>query len=187
MAKLLKNYVALFIFSGLLLAFGVITLPPLELPVINFILALGLIAYLVLFLFKKLSHARGVMFVVLLVEFVIVSLIAAGLVLQQFKLINISGVCRTVGLALWLHSLGALIAAYHAAYVRSARRTPPYIFALHLAFVSLGVYMFASPFISDLIVTWIVSIASLTFGVLALIFAIIFAARSGKKKKSNKA
>ena len=104
MAKIFKNYVALFVFSGLLFALGVLTLPPLKLPVINFILAFALIAYLAFFLFGKLSNARGLMFPVLLAEFVIISLIAAGLLLSQFKLIEIDGVCRIVGISLWIHS-----------------------------------------------------------------------------------
>jgi hypothetical protein len=50
MANFFKNYVVLFIFSGLLFAFGILTMPPLKLPVINFVLAIGLFAYLALFL-----------------------------------------------------------------------------------------------------------------------------------------
>ncbi len=182
MAKLFRNYVALFIFSGLLLALGVITLPPLNLPVINFILAVGLVAYLALFLFKKLSAARGVMFVVLLTEFVIISLIAAGLVLQQFKIINVSGVSRIVGLSLWIHSAGTMIAEYHAAYVRNANRAPLYVFALHLALASFGVYMFAKPIVSDEIIAWIVAVSALALGVATLVLAIVTASKKGKKK-----
>lgn len=186
MSKLFKNHIALFIFSAILFAFGVLTLPPLELPVINFILALCLLAYLALFLFKRLSSSRGVMFVVLLVEFVIISLVAAGLVLQQLKIINVSGVCRTVGLALWLHSAGALIAAYHSAYVKNANRTPPYVFAINLGLASIGVYMFAAPFISDELVLWILSITAFVLGISALVFAIIFASKKSKKNRKNK-
>jgi len=181
MTRLLKNYTALFVFSGLLLAFGVITLPPLKIPVINFMLAVGLLAYLALYLFKRLASARGVMFVVLLSEFVIISLIAAGLLLQQFKLIDISGVCRILGLSIWIHSAGALIGEYHAAYVRSAIRTPLYVFALHLALATLGVYAFAAPFVSDEWIAWLLSVTSLALGILALVFAIIFATRKSKK------
>ena len=182
MTKLFKNYVALFIFSGILIALGVLTLPPLELPVINFILAIGLVAYLALFLFKKLSHARGVMFVVLLVEFVIISLIAAGLVLQQFKIINVSGVSRIVGLSLWIHSAGAMIAEYHAAYVKNIKRAPLGVFSLHLGLASFGVYMFAKPLVSDEIIAWIVAVSALALGVAALVLAIVTAAKKSKKK-----
>ena len=182
MAKILKNYVLLFIFSGLLLALGVITLPPLKLPVIKFILAIGLVLYLALFLFKRLSGPRGVMFVVLLVEFVIISLIAAGLVLQQFKIIDESGVSRIVGLSLWIHSAGAMIAEYHSAYVRGAKRTPIYVFAIHLALASFGVYMFAKPLVSDEIIAWIVAVSALALGVAALVLAIVTASKKSKKK-----
>ena len=179
MAKLFKNYVALFVFSGLLFIFGVIALPPLK------ILALGLLAYLSLFLFKKLSGAYSVMFVVLLSEFVIISLISAGLILSQFELIAIDGVCRVIGLSLWIHSLAALIGEYHAAYVRSARRTPPYVFVIHLALASFGMYMLASPFLSDTTISWIVSVTAFISGSLSLIFAIIFASSKRKPGLSN--
>lgn len=179
MAKLFKNYVALFIFSGFLLVTGVLTLPPLRLPVIKLILAIGLFLYLALFLFKKLREARSVMFLVLLIEFVIISLIAAGLVFSQFELIKIDGVCRITGLSLWIHATGAMIGEYHAALTR-AKRTPLYVFALHIALLSFGAYTFAAPFVSDKTISWIASALSFALAVLFLIFAIIFA--SARKK-----
>jgi hypothetical protein len=184
MANFFKNYVALFIFSGLLFAFGILTLPPLKLPVINFVLAIGLFAYLALFLFGKLSRAKGVMFTVLLVEFVLISLIATGLLLSQASLIKINGVCRVVGISLWIHSAASMIGEFHAASVKMHRRTPIYIFALHLGLSSFGIYIFAAPFISDKTIAWIASAISFALGALCLIFAIIFAAR-GKKKATQ--
>ena len=184
MANFFKNYVALFIFSGLLFAFGILTLPPLKIPVINFVLAFGLLAYLALFLFGKLSRARGAMFTVLLVEFVIISLIAAGLLLSQVSLIKINGVCRVVGLSLWIHSTASMIGEYQAATVKIHRRTPMHIFVLHLSLSSFGVYIFAAPFISDKTIAWIAALLSFALGALCLIFAIIFAAR-GKKKATQ--
>lgn len=183
MANFFKNYVALFIFSGLLFAFAVLTLPPLKLPMINFILAFGLVSYLTLFLFGKLSRARGVMFLVLLIEFVIISLIAAGLVLGQFELIKIDGVCRIVGISLWIHSTATLIGEYHAACIKSHRRAPAYLFALHLSLSSFGIYIFASPIISDRTIAWIASGLAFALGALSLIFAIIYAAKRNKTEK----
>lgn len=184
MTKLFKNYVFLFVFSGVLLTLGMLSLPPFKLPVVNSVLAVWLLVYLVFFLFKKLSQSYGVMFLILLSEFVVISLIAAGFILGQFKLIKTDGLCSILGLTLWVHSISALISGYYATYVGKPRCIPPYIFLIYIALTTLGVYTFADPYLSDTVVTWIASIFSLSVGVVSLIFAIVFAA-NGKKSLAD--
>ncbi len=184
MKKVFNNYIVDFILALLSIALGVIMLPVLfGLDIINIILAIGLVLYLALFLFGRLTRRRGAMFVIILLEFMVVAVIATGLVLQQFKIFNISGVCQIIGLVLWLHSAGMLMGEYFTARAKDAKRTPPYIFALHILLVSLGTYMFAAPFISDELIAWIISIGLMTLGVALIALAIYLLP---KKKKSSK-
>ena len=179
MAYFFKNYVFLFVFSGVLLGLGVLVLPPLNLPVTKLILAVWLSLYLSLFLFKRLARASGVIFTVLLAEFVIISLISAWLMLGQLNIAEVGALSSLLGFSLWIRSSSALIEEYNAAYSRRSRRSP-YIFLLYLSLASLGIYSVAAPPISDLAIAWLVSIASFTLGAVALVFAIIFAAKSRK-------
>ena len=182
MANLFKNYIFLFIFAGLLFAMGTLSLPPLKLPLLKLIIATALVFYLVFFLYKRLSRSIGVMFIVFLIEFVTISLISAGLILAQLRLINTGALSSVLGFTLWVRSVSALIGKYDIAYTNRLSRSP-YIFALYLGLASFGIYVFASPIISDTLVSWLTSLASFTFGTLALVFAIISVAKAKKSKK----
>ena len=182
MAKLFKNYVFLFGLSAMLFGLGIIAMPPLKLPFIKLILALGLIFYLAFFLFKRLSRSAGAMFTVHLMEFVIISLISAWLILGQLKLINIGELSSVLGFSLWIRSSSALIGEYCASYSRKPRRAP-YVFVLYLALSSFGIYIFSSPILSESFIAWLASLSSLAFGASALVFAIIFAAKEKKKEE----
>ena len=180
MTKLFKNYVFLFIFSGVLLALGVLTLPPLKLPIVKSLVAAWLLIYLVFFLFKRLSASYGVTFLIILSEFIVISLFAAGLFLGQFKVINFDGLCRILGATLWVHAVSVLIREYYATYVGKPRCVPPYIFVLYLGLATLGMYAAAAPFLSDTVITWAASTFTLAVGTLSLILAIVYASNSKK-------
>ena len=183
MAKLFKNYIALFIFAFILAALGVISLPVvLGDLIIDLILALALIAYLILFLFDRLSASSGASFVIFLSEFVTIALIAAGLLLGQFKIINVLGVCRVIGLSIWIHTSGVAIESYIEAYRRQSKKIKPYAFAIYLSLSSIGVYMLASPFISNKAVAYIISGISFALSILTLTLGIIRAAKNKTQK-----
>ncbi len=184
MQKLFKNYIVDFILAALLIALGVLMLPVLfGNEIINVILAVGLLAYVVIFLFGKLTRRRGIRFVVILVEFVVITVIAVGLVLQQFKVINISGVCKIVGACIWLHGVCSLLGEYFTVAVKDGKRCPPYLFALHIALVTLGTYMFAAPFFSDETIAWILAIGFMALGAALIALGIVFIPKKKKKKK----
>ncbi len=184
MPKIFKNYIVDFILAAILIALGVVMLPVLfGLDIINIILAIGLLLYLALFLFKRITKRRGAMFVIILVEFMIVAVIATGLVLQQFKIFNISGVCKILGLVLWVHSAGMLLGEYFNAKNKDAKTCPPYLFALDIALLTLGTYMFAAPFASDELIAWIVAITLMSLGAALIALAIYYIP---KKKKTAK-
>ena len=185
MNRIYKNYIFDIIFAVLALALGIIMLPPFNIgqKIINILLAVTLVAYLVVHLFGKLRRSRGATFVLTLIEFSVVSLISVGLVLQQFKVFNISGVCRTVGLVLWLRGIVSILGMYiRLGTVKSESYNLPK-FALYLLLITLGACAFASPVISDLAFNWIICIVmiltAVIFGALALIY-------SPEKKKKTK-
>ena len=185
MTKLFKNYVFLFIFSGITLALGVLSLPPIKLPVVKSVIATWLLVYLVFFLFKRLSSAYGRTFLIVLSEFVVISLIAAGLFLAQFGVIKAEGLMRIIGFTLWVHAICVLIREYYSTYVGKPRSAPPYVFISYIALLSVASYTIAAPFVSDLVVTWVISSLTLAAGVTSLIFAIIYATSGQKSLKES--
>ena len=169
------------------LVLGIIMLPPIGLgqQILSVMLAITLIAYLVMFLFDKARRARGTSFVLILIEFTVISLIAVGLILQQFKIFGETNVvCPTIGIVMWLRGIVVNVSMYAtASSVKKSKYNLPE-FLLCIIFSTLGVYLFAKPITSDLVITWCLCgflfFCALVFGGLALLFAPI-----GKHKRDN--
>ena len=127
-------------------------------------------AYLVIHLFGKLQRTKGATFILTLIEFSVVCIIIVGLVFQQLRVFNIVGVCRTLGVVLWLRGIVSITVMYiNLGTLKSARYNLPK-FILYLCLITTGVYLFANPLITDLVFNWILcSVMLLT----ALIFAFL--------------
>ena len=183
MKKLYKNFVFDIVLAVIALALAIVMLPPFEIGqlALNVLLAATLLAYLVIYLFDKVRRARGTIFILLALEFLVICVLILGLFLQQLKLFNVSSVCATLGLVLWLRGIVATVSLYlTSSATKKTKNTLP-SFLLYLLLVSVGAYTFANPFISDLALTWIVCVffflAAVVFGALAFLYS------PSKKKK----
>ena len=178
MRKIYKNYIFDIIMAVVSLILGILMLPPIGLgqKMLSVMLALTLVGYLVIFLFDKARRARGTSFVLILVEFAVISLIAVGLFLQQFKVFGEANViCPTIGIVMWLRGIVVNVSMYvSASSIKKSKYNLPE-FLLCILFSTLGVYLFAKPITSDLVITWILCgfllFCALVFGALALLFA----------------
>ena len=178
MKKIYRNYVFDIIMAVVALVMGILMLPPIGIggQVLNILLALILVVYLAIYLFDKVRRARGTSFILILIEFSVVSLIAVGLILQQFHVFGDANVvCPTIGIVMWLRGVVVIISMYvTAATVKKNRyNLPEFVLCIFLA--SAGVFLFARPITSDLVITWIICvfflICFISFGALALLFA----------------
>ena len=140
--------------------------------ILYILIAAVIIAYLALFLFKKIRKAnKRVIQVLTIVEFSLLSLIALGCIFSQFKIINISGACAIFGLALWARGSVEIFRAY---YYRSDTKEqyPVWYLALSIAMVTFGTYCFAKPFISDLVILWLFVSVLIVVGLLLLVLGL---------------
>ena len=140
--------------------------------ILYILIAAVIIAYLALFLFKKIRKAtKRVIQVLTIVEFSLLSLIALGCIFSQFKIINISGACQIFGLALWARATVEIFRAY---YYRSDTKEvyPVWYLAISIAMITFGTYCFAKPFISDLVILWLFVSILIVLGLLLLILGI---------------
>lgn len=184
MKKLYKNFIFDIILAVLALALGIVMLPPFEIGqlALNILLAAALLAYLVIYLFDKVRRARGTIFILLALEFIVICVLILGLFLQQLKVFNVSSVCATLGLVLWLRGAVCLISLYLTASVTRKTKYSLPSFLLYLLLVSVGAFTFAKPFVSDLALTWIICIFFfLVF--IAFIFLAFLYSPSKKKKQ----
>ncbi len=175
--RIYKNYIFDIVIAGLALVLGIVMLPPFGIGqhLLNLLLAISLAAYLVIHLFGKLQRTKGTAFILTLFEFSVVCIIIVGLIFQQLRVFNIAGVCRTLGVVLWLRGIVSITVMYiNLGTLKSARYNLSK-FILYLLLITAGVYLFANPLITDIIFNWILCVVMLLtaviFGFLAFIYS----------------
>lgn len=173
--KKFKNDWIIYMLVGILaLALGVVLIPgvtDLGEKTLSLVIALALVIYLFTFLLKKIiTKSSNVIKVLTIIEFIVILLIALGLVLSQFKVINISGACKIIGCVLWLRGSVEMIHAYF--FKGEKKNYPLWLVFVNLGFVTLGTYMFAKPFITDETFILIMAIIFLLIGLISLIFMV---------------
>lgn len=182
MKKILKNKLACIILGAVCLLASILFAPiwyfwdscpwkDLGKQVINLLIAACIIAYLVLYLFKKVKGpGKRVIKVLTIVEFALLSLIALGCIFSQFKVINVQGACQIFGLILWTRGCVELFRAY---YHRADSKEiyPVWYLAVSIVLVTFGTYCFAKPFIQDIVILWIFVAILATSGILLLVYA----------------
>jgi hypothetical protein len=150
--------------------------------IIGILIASLIVAYLALYLFKKIKRAsKQVIKVLTIVEFALLALIALGCVFRQFQIIKIGQASQIFALAVWTRGTVELFRAY---YYRSDTQEvyPVWYLAISIAMVTLGTTFFVKPLISDPAVLWLFVACLFTFGLLLLVLGI----NNVKKNKSSK-
>ena len=181
------DWLVCFIVSVIAITLGILLIVnnyKIGMQILNIAISIILILYLFLFLLPVLRHKSGAIQILTIVEFVIVALIALGLILQQFKVFNIAGACRIIGLVIWIRAVVELFRAYFYKGKDSSYKYAIWYFCIILALITLGTYMFARPFFSDQQVVLALSIACFILAVVLIVLGIIYVPKkAGKTKK----
>ncbi len=188
MKRFKGDYIVYLIVSVLLITLGIVMLVnnyEIGLKIVNIALALIIVAYLALVLFPLVKHKRGTIQILCIVEFVLVCLIAVGLVLQQFKVFNIAGACKIAGLVIWLRAIVELFRAYFYRGKDSSYNYAIWYFCLILGLITLGTYMFAKPFFTDQQVVLTLSIVCFVLALALIVVGIMYIPKK-KARKSKK-
>lgn len=187
MGKLYKNFWFDLCSATAALIIGIVMIPTFGISgnVLDILLAITLVAYLVIFLFDKLKRTKGAIFVLTIIEFVLISVLAIGLVFQQFKLISISSVCQSIGLVLWLRGVVMAVGMYLASLAAKKPQSNLPRFILSIVLISVGALLFASPIIADNILEWVLCISFFIYAVIFLLLAFLFAPWRDKKPENK--
>ncbi len=159
------------------LVLGIVMLPPFGIGIyaLNTLLAATLVVYFLVYLMDKLKRTKGIIFILTATESVAYFLIVIDLVIQQFTSFEAFSVCRALGIVFWIRGTVSAIGMYVSA--TSNKRTkgnlPRFLFRISL--ISFGVYLFANPLVTDIVLNWAMCIlfyaSALAFGALALLFS----------------
>ena len=167
------------------LALGVVMLPVFGIVerFVDILLAAALVAYLVLFLLDKLKHTRGTVFGLTAIEFAVLSVLAIGLIIQQFSPMSISSVCQVIGIVLWLRGSVMTAKLYiYALSVKKPRRELPWL-GVAILMISVGVWLIVSPIFSDVVCEWVICIALFITSLVFFWLAFLFYHPKAKQKK----
>ena len=189
MKRFKLDWLVYFILSVFAIAGGIIMLPgvtDLGGKILNILLAICLVVYACLYLLPKIKSYRKTPQILTIIEFVILCLLALGLVLVQFKVFQISGVVRIIGLAIWLRCVVELFRAYYYRGEASSYKYPVWLLCIYLVLITLGTYIFAAPFISDEKLVLIMAIALLVLAVGLIVLGIVLVPKQKQNKKQNK-
>ena len=171
-----KNYIFDLVIAVLALVLGILMLPPFGIGqyCLNLLLALSLATYLAVHLFGKMQRTRGATFILTLIEFSVICIIIVGLVFQQFRVFELVGVCRTLGVVLWLRGIVSITVMYiNLGTLKSARYNLPK-FILYLLLITVGVYLFANPLLTDYVFNWIICLVMLFSALIFFLLSFIY-------------
>jgi len=188
MKRFKGDYIVYLIVSVLLITLGIVMLVnnyEIGLKIVNIAIALILVAYLALVLFPLIKHKRGTVQILTIVEFVLVCLIAVGLILQQFKVFNIANACQIIGLVVWLRAVVELFRAYFYRGKDSSYNYAVWYFCLILVLITFGTYMFAKPFFTNEQVVLALSIICFVLALALIIVGIIYIPKKQSKKSKK--
>lgn len=189
MKRFKYDWLVYLLVSVLAIALGIVLIVnnyEIGLKILNIAIAIILVAYMLLFLLPILKHKRGTVQILVIVEFILIGIIAIGLILQQFKVFNIVGACKIIGLVIWLRCIVELFRAYFYRGKDSSYKYAVWYLCIILALFTLGVYMFAKPFFSDQQVVLALSIGLFVAAAVLIVLGIICLPKNGKKKSSSK-
>lgn len=174
--KLYKNHIFDIIAAIASLIIFVVMIPPFGIAryALNILLAITIGIYAYLYLFPKLTTTHGTPFVLATAEFVIITLVVISLIIQQLHLVEISGVCQTIGLVLWVRGVVLTSVTYLGALKAKKPHKSTTSFIVGMVLTTAGALLFANPIVSDAVLEWVLCLLflvyALLFGALAFLY-----------------
>ena len=140
---------------------------------VNLIMLISIAAYIFFYLipsFKK-EHRESIRMLIV-IECVLFAVIALGCVFEQFKVINLSGPCVILGMALWIRGVIYVVKGYLYRHSSGERHYSLIDITFAIALVTVGAVLVVRPFFTELHLTWVGSIAVIVTAVILIIFGI---------------
>ncbi len=152
--------------------------------IVNLIIAACLMVYVANYLFPKVKRGgSGPTYMLVLIEFAVLCMIAFGCVLSQFQILNISGACVILGFCMAARGVVEIFRAYYH-QADSKTKYPVWWLAVAIAFVIFGTYLVVKPLFTDTLLLWVFVLALFAYGLLLLAFGV--ACRQAKKAAKTK-
>ena len=153
------------------LALGIAMLPVFNISqgMLNALLALVIGACMIAFVLPEIMSTRGIICVLNFLEFFLLAIVALLLVIQQVLPFLAYANSRMLAVAIWIHGTVGIFKIYNMR-IASAKKGMALPLFVNILLITFAAYLFAVPFISDIVMNWICSIFFfvLTFLMIAL-------------------
>lgn len=185
MKKLTQNYIFDLLCAVILAVLGVlmIVLPDFGNTVLQYLVAAALLFYGIVYLIPEVKSAGGKIQILVIVELFLVVLVAIGLVISSLRILSLGSACQIFGVILWIRGLIDLCRSYLAHGTAGQKHYPFWRLLLSVLILSVGVYIFAKPVISDQTLVYIIAVLLL---LLAIVLLYLMAKVLPKGKKAGK-
>lgn len=192
----------------ILIALAILMLPFIGISeeILHYVIAGCILVYLLTYLLGRLKKSRKTILALTIVEFVLMALIALGLVLQELQVMGFLGdqVCVILGFGMACRGTVEMFRAYYYQSnvehsensVSAARKTYPiWEFVANLVVLIFGVYITARPFITNEAIIWIVIAIAAIAAIVCIVLGVVcikedskggHKERKPKKEKKNK-
>ena len=184
MKKVHRSFILCVVVAILSLAVGIVMLPPFNIgqTMLSALLALVLGACMIAFVLPEIMSTRGIICVLNFFEFLLLAVVALVLVIQQVLPFMEHGTCRMLAVAIWIHGMIGIFKIYNTR-VASMKKGLAFPLFINIILITLGTYMFAIPFLSEIAMAWIFAIFFFVLAFLMVALSLLYAPKASKKKQ----
>ena len=182
MRKSSKSFILCIFLAIASLAIGILILPVFNLvnDMLSAVLALVLGSCMIAFILPEIMSTRGLICVLNFFEFLLIAITALLLVIQQVLPFLPDANCRFLAIALWIHGMVDIFKIYNTR-VATMRKGIPFPLLLDVIFITFATYLFATPFISDAVLSWACPVFFFVLTFLMIALSLLYAPKSARR------
>ncbi len=187
MKKVHRSFIFCVIVAIASLALGITTLPTFNIgqTMPNALLALVVGACMIAFVLPEIISTRGIICLLNFLEFLLLAIVALILVIQEVLPFMDYATCRMLAVAIWIHGMVGIFKIYNTR-VASMKKGLALPLFVNIVFITLGTYLFAIPFLSEIVMTWMFSIFFFVLTFLMIALSLLYAPKASRKSKKRK-
>lgn len=152
--------------------------------VVSYVIAALIGIYLFGFVFKKIKQSRGTIRLLTIIEFVLLALVALGLIFSQLNVLNITNPSIILGIAFYTRGVIEVFRAYYH-QKSSTIKYPVSWLVVSIIFVTIGVYFMVSNVITINLILYILVCALVLFGLFSIFCGYVSKPEATVKKEET--
>lgn len=139
--------------------------------VVSYIIAVLIILYLVLYVFKKFRRSKGKIRLLTLIEFILLSLIALGLLISRLQIFNITNPSVILGIALYVRGTIEIFRAYYYQKGQTVKYSVGWL-VMAILFITAGIILMVTKVVTIELILYVVLATLALFGLYFIYYGV---------------